>query len=200
MLHRLALLFAALALLSCQNRGPDFLPMNEEEIQVYKEKGAMISGSLISAMQIELKRELMAGGPVGAVDYCNLRALELTDSLARAHGVQLRRVSEKLRNPLNAPDLADARALRVFRSHVDMSTPPAEVMQKFHRGQREIVRYYKPLFVAAPCMNCHGDAAGFSGDLSAALQERYPADQATGYSPGDWRGLLRVEFTVPETN
>jgi hypothetical protein len=49
--------------------------------------------------------------------------------------------------------------------------------------------------VAPMCVACHGPADRLDPDVQAILLERYPDDQATGYEPGDLRGVVRA--TVP---
>jgi hypothetical protein len=44
----------------------------------------------------------------------------------------------------------------------------------------EAGRYYKPLVIQEVCLKCHGDPAAFSPELTTALRELYPTDQATG--------------------
>ncbi len=68
-----------------------------------------------------------------------------------------------------------------------------------------IVRDGSPLYMRAirintpACLKCHGDPAAFSEALSDKLGKLYPDDKATGYTTGELRGALRVEFP-PETD
>jgi hypothetical protein len=49
-------------------------------------------------------------------------------------------------------------------------------------------RYMRPIFVQSACLTCHGET--LSTELQAALDQRYPADHATGYRVGDLRGAF----------
>ena len=53
-------------------------------------------------------------------------------------------------------------------------------------------RVYKPLGIMPKCLACHGDSAGQSEALKTKLATLYPADKASDYSAGEWRGLIRV--------
>jgi hypothetical protein len=197
MLRRLAVLLA-LCLMACHPGEPGYQVMSQAEIDQYKALGQMRSGQLMSALVGKLNAAMERGGPVEAIRFCSLQALALTDSVSRVEpAVSVKRVARKVRNPLNAPDPAEARALEVMHSHADLGGElPEELMQKFTRGQRTIVRYYRPIKMGQPCLACHGDPAGFGAELKTALTELYPADQATGYQAGDLRGLIRIEYTL----
>jgi hypothetical protein len=56
------------------------------------------------------------------------------------------------------------------------------------------VGYVEPITIQPPCLACHGtqlDAA-----VRQKLAELYPEDRATGFAPGELRGMFWV--TVPE--
>ena len=98
------------------------------------------------------------------------------------------------RNPDNAPDDAEEAALRYFEDAqlAGGSLPPSYVQ----RASDTEYRYYKPLFVGEPCLQCHGDADVLDPAVTTALVERYPTDLATGYAAGDLRGVVRVSVPV----
>lgn len=146
MRRRLAVL-SALCLLACQPGEPAYEVMSQAEIDQYKVLGHKRSGELMSALVGRLTAAMQEGGPVKAITVCSLEALPLTDSLARQDpAVSIKRVAQKVRNPLNAPDPAEARALEVMHSHADVGGDlPSELMQKYTRGQATIIRYYRPI-------------------------------------------------------
>lgn len=47
------------------------------------------------------------------------------------------------------------------------------------------------------CVQCHGASDELAEGVADVLSEHYPEDEATGYSAGDFRGLIRV--TVPDS-
>jgi hypothetical protein len=51
-------------------------------------------------------------------------------------------------------------------------------------------RWMKPIMTAPLCLTCHGDA--LDPELAAVIAERYPADRATGFTPGELRGAFYV--------
>ncbi len=51
--------------------------------------------------------------------------------------------------------------------------------------------YAEPIWVQAPCLQCHGEHVAPSVD--AAIRARYPADVARGFREGDFRGVFFAE-------
>lgn len=137
-----------------------------------------------------------SAGPAGAIGFCSTQALALTaQAVASMEGVDIKRTTTRLRNPANAPDSLEAEALAWFESQLaSTGTLPKEWLQV--EGQ-EAIRYYRPLVVNELCVNCHGAVEALSPEVAAALAERYPQDRATGYAPGDFRGLIRVRVARP---
>lgn len=158
-----------------------------------REVGAAAAGQLASTLIGHLTAAVDSAGPAGAIDLCSTEALSLTaQAVASLDGVEIKRTTTRARNPANSPDSLEAEALAWFESQLaSTGTLPAEWVQA--EGQ-EALRYYRPLVINELCVNCHGPAKGLSPEVAAALAERYPQDQATGYAAGDFRGLIRVRI------
>jgi hypothetical protein len=107
-------------------------------------------------------------------------------------GLTLKRTSFRYRNPGNAPDEAEEAALLHFERSFQASGEPISHMTQ--RVSETEYRYYEPLFVGEPCLQCHGAPERLTPEVRAILEERYPGDLATGYAAGDFRGLIRVSI------
>ena len=130
------------------------------------------------------------GVAANAVDFCSSSALGLTSGVAEAHGLEIKRTSMLYRNPANAPDEDETAALKHFESALaETGELPDSWVQK---AGREEYRFYRPLVVATPCLACHGPVGQIDPAVQAILAERYPDDLATGYEPGDFRGVICV--------
>lgn len=168
--------------------------MTPEETQVVQELGEPAAGVLARTLIQHLSQAMAEGGPSQAVDFCSSEALDLTEEVQAGltEGFGLKRTSLNYRNPANAPDEFEDVALRYFQHAIDegAQAPPSYIQ----RVSREEIRYYKPLFLGEPCLQCHGDPVGFDPGVREILGERYPADLATGYELGDFRGLIRVSI------
>lgn len=154
------------------------------------ELGSSVSQALMGTLVTQLTGAMQEGGAAYAVDFCSTSALQLTAGVAQEQGLDVKRTSMKYRNPANAPDEDETEALRHFESAVaDSGELPDSWVQK---ASREEYRFYRPLVVAPPCLGCHGSAGEIDPAVQAILDERYPDDLATGYSVGDFRGVIRV--------
>lgn len=56
--------------------------------------------------------------------------------------------------------------------------------------------FLAPIVLGNPlCLQCHGaPGKDITAETLAAIQKLYPDDKATGFQPGDLRGLWRVTF------
>jgi hypothetical protein len=166
--------------------------LSAEAEQIVREEGSAATRALMETLQTNLVAAMQEGGPVHAVEFCTGQALTLTDSVARdlGEGITLKRVSNRHRNPVNAPDAEEVKALRHFEAVLEESgSLPKDWVQRTPGGD---LRYYRPLVIAPPCLTCHGDPAGMDPAVVSAIQQKYPDDHATGYEVGDLRGLVRV--------
>jgi hypothetical protein len=156
------------------------------------ELGGSASQALMGTLVTQLTGAMQAGGAVNAVDFCSTSAIELTAGVAQEQGLDVKRTSMKYRNPANAPDEDETEALKYYESALaETGKLPGPWVQK---AGREEYRFYRPLTVAAPCLKCHGSEGEIAPAVKAILEERYPEDLATGYSVGDFRGVIRVSI------
>ena len=161
----------------------------EVEASVF-ELGSSASQALMGTLVAQLTTAMQDGGAANAVDFCSTSALELTAGVAEAQGLDVKRTSMKYRNPANAPDEDETEALRYYESALaETGVLPGPWVQKAGRDE---YRFYRPLTIAQPCLNCHGSPGEVDPTVQAILDERYPEDLATGYALGDFRGVVRV--------
>jgi hypothetical protein len=153
---------------------------------------------LAGTLSGELMAAVAQGGPAHAIDFCAREALDLTGQVAAelGEGWEVRRTALRTRNPANAPDDLDARALDQFHAaEADPAREADPLGDLVLRAPDGDYRYYRPLRIAPLCLECHGDRAAMQPAVLDALAERYPEDTATGYAEGELRGLIRI--TVP---
>ncbi|ACD83032.1 Tll0287-like domain-containing protein [Candidatus Methylacidiphilum infernorum] len=159
-----------------------------------------VAQELQASLKNILETKIKELGPTGALEYCSLNALALTEKIKQKQGEKitlLKRTSDKVRNPLNKPDYAEKEALEIFLEAQRSREPlPANYIQKVEQDWTVKYRYYKPIFTGNLCLNCHGSPSQMSPELKEALKKRYPLDEATGYKQGDFRGLITVEVVL----
>lgn len=141
-----------------------------------------------------LMAAINAEGAAGAVDFCNTRAIPLTDSSGQALAVQIRRVSDRPRNPDNAADSLQLEQIEAIRGDLaEGNTEAYRLMETEH----EVTGYY-PIMTNAMCLQCHGEKGkDVKSATLSALEALYPDDQATGYAANQLRGVWVV--TMPQT-
>lgn len=180
---------------ACNNNSGQILEPTNEEIELIKPIGDQIASSLVKELQSELKAAIKDGGFEKAVNVCNLRAAPITEIAANAtkRKVDIKRTTNKYRNPLNAPDKFEKEALSYFEGLITANEPlPKYYIQKIEASGSQIFNYYKPMKVGNKCLICHGDEASIKPDLLSSISKLYPEDKAIGYKENDFRGLIRI--------
>lgn len=151
--------------------------------------GRARSQALGQQLQQRLKSAMQEGGPLQAVAACQVDAPGIAER-AGAPGVRVGRTALKVRNPANVADAESARVLRDFERRLAEGEDPAGLESLRSNGSR--YRYMKAIVTQPMCETCHG--ARLAPEVQAAIRERYPNDQATGYVAGSLRGAFIVEW------
>jgi len=169
------------------------IDLSARDSAAYMQRGMQLAKQSFLALSGALKSEISANGAPSAVSFCNIHASSIVDSLEAANRVIIRRTSTKFRNPSNAPDSLERHTLAQFQRTMDAGIEP--------RGQiaihRDTVRYFQPIFLADACLQCHGGPDQIAPETRAVLAEKYPADLAVGYEPGQLRGMWSITFYNP---
>lgn len=154
-----------------------------------------VGDSVTAIVQQQLVQHVMkaieTGGTAYAVNYCNERAIFITDSLSSLMQVRIQRLSDKNRNPINQLSAtSDLAVHNAFLSNAELKDSVVHINGK--------PVYYKRIHIAMPtCLSCHGNT---KTDIAAGtfqqINKLYPKDRATGYLPGDYRGMWKVSFSA----
>lgn len=172
-----AILFAVVATLTACDRS-----------KIDESKYAQAGAEAVLPFKQSLKAALTEGmneGPIHAVSVCRIEAPSIAEQ-ASTDGVRVGRSSHKLRNPDNAPKPWMEPLLARYETDPDSREPAVVVIDE------KTVGYVEPIFVQPLCINCHGET--LAPELEATLDELYPNDEATGYAPGDLRGVFWAEL------
>lgn len=183
-LRSLLFFTVVLFLVSCNSK------INRETYSKIQKKGNEISNLTQSVLLANVGKAMKKGGPVYAVEFCNLQASSIVDSLNEANNCLISRISEKNRNPENNLKTgSDKNLWAIFKEGTLNDTIISE-------GKKLV--YYKTIKTAMPaCLKCHGQpGSDIDPTTSKKLQNLYPADLATGYKLNDFRGLWKIEFRV----
>ena len=185
-----AVLGIALSLGACSS-GNESSPMHEAEKKAYREKGQKLAGQAQQSLMGAVKKALQEGGPVHAVDYCNVEAESILDKESQEAGVQISRIARRNRNPANA---LQTRGERKAFEKLENLAPRFDTSLLRREGSRYV--YYQPIPLRmTTCLKCHGEPEKeVAKPTLSLLAERYPEDQALHYALGDLRGAWKITF------
>lgn len=153
---------------------------------------------LMESLQVQLMAAMQTGGPVEAIEVCQIQAHPIAIAVSRDQGMQIRRVSMKTRNPENAPNDWQTQILERFEERKRSGEAPNSleaVEWAEGDGQREF-RYMMAIPTGSLCLQCHGES--LTDEVQKALLDGYPLDQARGFKLGDLRGAFVVTQVVED--
>ena len=156
----------------------------------YHKKAKEIAQKAFVELSSNLKKQMQEKGPIGAIEFCNVHAISLTQKLAESAGVQLQRVSLKNRNPINE---AQGQAKETLEKWAQLDISELKPMSF---DSKKAVEVYLPIVTRELCLKCHGE--NISVDLQREIKKRYPLDKAKGYQSGQLRGAWKIVF--PKVN
>jgi len=106
-------------------------------------------------------------------------------AIGQENGWRVRQVASQFRNPDHAPaDAQETGVIVLFAKHPEITGlwEPATAEQDVG------VNYYRRIDVQASCLACHGS----KDSRPAFVKDKYPADRAFNFKPGDLRGMYAV--------
>jgi hypothetical protein len=125
----------------------------------------------------------------GAISFCQEKAYPVT--AAFADSVSLRRTALRHRNPANEPDSLEREVLALIQSKMDAALEPTPLVVRT-TGE---AHYFKAIILQPMCVNCHGiPNKEIQPSTMSRINALYPQDQATGFKPGDLRGVWHIVF------
>ena len=159
----------------------------------FLEKGEEITSATQNTLLQVVSKAIAEKGASGAVEYCNLKALKLVDSLSLVYNCQIRRVSDKYRNPEDkAQNEIEQKALQSFLE----KHKKKEKLEHFTLQKDKNTYYFKPIMLGMEtCLKCHGEKnKNIEPKTLAVIEKLYPNDLAHNYKLKDFRGMWVVKF------
>jgi len=145
--------------------------------------GGRLMGELTAAM---------ADSPAAAIEVCSARAPQIAAEESAARGARIGRTALRVRNPANAPSEWQRRVLESFAEALAAGADPAtlEYTEVVPVGGADERRWMKPIVTGPLCLTCHGTT--LAPEVAAAVEARYPQDEAVGFTAGELRGAFQV--------
>jgi hypothetical protein len=167
-------------------------PAEAEKIATdYMTVGKNAATEAQSVLAKNLVGAINKAGTEYAVEFCNTKAIQLTDSMAHLLNTEIKRVTDRPRNTAN---LVDEKELEYFRILKDKMLKGERPEAKVTETDEKMVGYY-PIITNSMCLQCHGKKGiDIDAATSQKIKKLYPADKATGYGNNELRGLWVIEM------
>lgn len=138
-----------------------------------------------------LMNEINTQGTVHAFTFCSAKAVTLTDSMALALNIQIKRVSDKPRNPNNKANKQESAYITKSK---ELMAKGEKIKPEMTETNGKMVGYY-PIMTNQICMQCHGnqDTEVLSETL-LQINKLYPNDKGIDYKINELRGIWVVEM------
>lgn len=172
------------------------IPDHEDDAAFIEQRAQQATQRLAKALASRLKASMRAGGPLAAIDTCHVEAPGITETTGEAEGLVVARTALRVRNPANTPDEWEQTQLERFSTALAEGAAPGSLsaLERVDTGGGDHVwRYMQPILTGGLCLQCHGDV--LAPEVAAAIAERYPNDQATGFALSSLRGAFTVTIT-----
>ena len=157
----------------------------------YQEKGMEYAMATQAALGKALQNKIQEEGIQEAIGFCQVEALPITDSLSTKFGVEISRITDKPRNPVNAASAEEMKFISKIKSELGTGQPPEALVVR----QGADTNFYYPILTNNMCLKCHGSTEDdIQPRVLGVIAELYPQDQATGYGNNQFRGLWKVSF------
>lgn len=181
---------------SCSEDKPKTVSHNVQYVSgkdevTYLKLGNEIRDTVQAALKANLVNAMKNGGPSNAVRFCNLEAMPLTNSYSEKYSTEVKRVSDKNRNPSNTPNAKELEVIGDFKRSLEVGQPLSPKIAIDAEGKKN---YYAPIFTGGVCLSCHGNPKNMQPELISTIDSLYPQDKAKGYAIDELRGIWSVKF------
>ena len=187
-----------LAFMSCRNDSSN-TATSQVDTASYLYMGDSIATQAQKILLENVLTAIQLRGEVGAVDFCNEKALPITQQTAAVYQTSITRLSDKNRNPANA--ITSETDMAAWEKLQGLMTEGGASKKHFIAQENDGVYYYKAIMLGAPtCLSCHGEKGkDIAAETWAQLQMKYPQDKAYNYRLGQLRGMWKIKLpATPE--
>lgn len=155
------------------------------------EKGKQFAMQTKGVLGKNLLNAIKTKGVENALEFCSVKAIELTDSVAQSLDAKIKRVSDKNRNPENA---ANDEELKYILQVKDLLAKNKKPNPQIKEVNDRWIAYY-PILIDKMCLQCHGQKnTEILPKTLSKINELYPNDKATGYAENELRGIWVVDM------
>ncbi len=150
--------------------------------------------AILKATKSELGKNLLEAiknkKTIGAITFCNTKAMPITQVNAEIFNAQIKRASDKPRNPQNRANIEELKYIDHFKKQLtkgDMEPVLVKNGSNYH--------FYAPIVTNQMCLQCHGVVeTDINKDVFSRIKTLYPSDQAIGYGINELRGIFSIHW------
>ncbi len=185
---------------SCKNEEKVDNSSKQEEEQIeaiskinpsYQQMGLDIAFKTKAQLGKHLMGTMKEKGAIAALEFCNVKAMQLTDSMATVHNARITRVSDKTRNPNNKANETELKNIDIFKNMISNGKEIAPIIETIN----DSIYFYYPIVTNDMCLKCHGTPNKEIDQATLlSLNNLYPTDKAVGYSENQVRGIWSIQF------
>src|SRR5690606_8938406 len=141
-------------------------------------EGKKIAGEAQGVLGKNLMNAIQTKGTKYAVEFCNIEAINLTDSMAVLLNASIKRVSDLPRNNKNQANNAELAHIQTMKDQINLGEAPNPLLAEI---DGKMVGYYA-ILTNSMCLNCHGDKKlNIQPETFDKIKSLYPSDKAIGY-------------------
>ena len=174
-----------------RNKGKAAIPTPSSTSENLSERGMQYALNTKKELGKNLMGTIQKKGTKAAVTFCSEKAYPITDSMAKAQNVSIKRVSDRPRNPKNIANAKELDLIDFFKKAIANKEDYQPVTEE-NNGE---VTFYAPITTNSMCLQCHGTPTqNITPEVLKTITSLYPKDKATGYNINEVRGMWRVTF------
>ncbi|WP_405563199.1 DUF3365 domain-containing protein [Polaribacter sp. Asnod6-C07] len=166
-------------------------PKRKKISLTYKERGLEYALSTKAVLGKNLMSKIQKNGTLAALEFCNIKAYPLTDSMSVVNKATIKRVSDKPRDQKNIASNIENGYINIFKENVKTNTKSDPILVISEKK----VKFYYPIITNRMCLQCHGNT---NSDIEFSTLDKiknlYPEDLATGYQENQVRGIWSITF------
>lgn len=157
----------------------------------FEERGLTYALATKAELGKKLIGTIQKKGTLEALEFCNANAYQLTDSMSIVSKANIRRVSDKPRNPKNIANAKEYQYIQEFKTKIANNEDPQPIV--IDKGN--MVNFYYPIVTNELCLQCHGQPTEeIQPKILKSLKTLYPDDKAIGYGTNEVRGIWSISF------
>ncbi len=158
---------------------------------LYDERGLKYALTTKAVLGKNLMGTIQKKGTIEALAFCNEQAYPLTDSMSVVHNANIKRVSDKPRNPNNKANSIELDYINTFKKQLANQEEISPIVKE----DTDQVHVYYPIITNIMCLQCHGKPnENIKPEIIKKLTLLYPEDQAIGYTTDQVRGIWSISF------